>query len=108
MGKTPKEKAIELINKFNPHVYCYVGSSFLTGDVSPRVMFRNAKNCALIALDEILNIGAAWFDPGANPEDKSSTIEYWESVQSEVKTLSEAQYRLYLPSFPDSKPSQPF
>ena len=47
---TPAEKAIELRDKFMPHVYCYVGSGMLANDYSVEEAQRNAKACALIAV----------------------------------------------------------
>jgi hypothetical protein len=46
---TPKEKALQLVNKYydllNPHFPEYVN-----------VLFKDCKQCALIAVDEILNL----------------------------------------------------
>ena len=78
---TPKEKAIELINKFNNHtvkelVYLKNGK-VIEGKTE-------AKECALIAVDEILN---------SNPnypefkENEGTPIRYWEVVKQEIENL---------------------
>lgn len=66
---TPKEKAKNLIDKFTPvaRIYPDVDKDFyLTND---------AKQCALIALDEILNTCI------------ESMIYYWEEVKQEIEAL---------------------
>jgi hypothetical protein len=75
---TSKEKAKELFNK-----YCYAirteenGSGYYTNVIY-------AKNCALIAVDEILN---------SNPnypefkENEGTPIRYWEVVKQEIENL---------------------
>ena len=63
---TPKEKAKNLVDKFMPLVEAY----------SSQGQVDNAKQCALIAVDEI---------PGiiyANMEDN-----YWQQVKQEIKKL---------------------
>ena len=73
---TPKEKAEELYNKFlNPS-----GDTYLYGMLE----HESAKECALIAVDEILN---------ANPnypefkENEGTSIRYWEVVKQEIENL---------------------
>ena len=51
----PKEKAKELIGKFLPNVYCYLGSGMLTNEYSEEVALSNAKKQALICTEEIIN-----------------------------------------------------
>ena len=66
---TPKEKAIELYNKFlNPS-----GDTYLYGMLE----HDSAKECALIAVDEILSV--VWYVP--------VDIEYWEEVKKEIESL---------------------
>lgn len=67
---TPKEKAQELVDKFRNEI-----TSFL-GDNMKKI---NAKKCALIAVDEILNI---------NSVDKDFSLSfYWQDVKDEIKNL---------------------
>ena len=64
---TPKEKAKELVNKFHTAVLDRDGTSAMNG--------FEAKQCALIAVDEILNIL-----PLANRD-------YWQQVKQEIENL---------------------
>lgn len=68
---TPKEKAKELFDKFfNPEL-----SNFLFGVLD----HEQAKQCALIAVDEILN----------SPQDGyvhfARVIKYWQQVKTEIE-----------------------
>ena len=69
---TPKEKAEELVNRFAPYV-----------DTFHKGILENAKQCALIAVDEVLNDD--WFIP--NLEDLLARKEYWEEVKQEINNL---------------------
>jgi hypothetical protein len=68
---TPKEKALELYNKFFTNV------PFLTAGCHPLDDYNAAKQCALIAVDEILNsiLGNYEFDFLRN---------YWQEVKQEI------------------------
>lgn len=67
---TPKEKADELVDKFRNEI-----TSFL-GDNMKKI---NAKKCALVAVDEILNI---------NSVDKDFDLShYWQHVKDEIQNL---------------------
>jgi hypothetical protein len=74
---TAKEKSKDIVNKFNPFVYCYIGSSMLTNDVSDVAIKMNAKQCALIAVDEMLK--TSWIDVWEK--------EYWQEVKQEILAL---------------------
>jgi hypothetical protein len=50
-----REKAKELVEEYKPIVNGYVGSSMLTNTEYPETILRNAKQCALIAAEEIIN-----------------------------------------------------
>ena len=66
---TPKEKAEELVNRF--HKYTWNGEDNLDN--------KNAKQCALIAVDEILK---------ELPEDYQNDIwSYWPEVKEEIEKL---------------------
>ena len=70
---TPKEKANELFHKF-----CYA----IRTEETDSGYFTNvlyAKNCALIAVDEILKI--TWVDKFLTVED------YWNEVKQEIEKL---------------------
>lgn len=75
---TPKEKAIELIDKFNNHtvkelVYLKNGK-VIEGKTE-------AKECALIAVDEILKIEWDEFEMSGNE------VMYWQEVKQEIQNL---------------------
>ena len=65
---TPKEKATDLVDKF-----------------SNEVLIDNyeAKRCALIAVDEILDVDC--FD--MSEEHFDNHIEYWQQVKQEIEAL---------------------
>ena len=81
---TPKEKAEELVDKFyqtTPNEY------FVNEPIGIKGRYKSweqAKQCALIAVDEILN---------ANPnypefkENEGTPIRYWEVVKQEIENL---------------------
>ena len=71
---TPKEKAKELVDK-----YCYAirteenGSGYYTNVIY-------AKNCALIAVDEILFVVSKYNDTQAE-------VSYWKEVKQEIENI---------------------
>lgn len=67
--ETPKEKAIQLVDKFEEH-------SFM--DIDSRISaFDSVKKCALIAVEEII-ITFIEIDPN---------IRYWQEVKNELNKL---------------------
>lgn len=76
---TPKEKAQELFEKFNYHVE----KKDFFGD---NVEQRNTKQCALIAVDEILN-NFGLLSEGKQHYASSSAIQYYEQVKAEIEKL---------------------
>jgi len=68
---TPKEKAKELVDRFD-ETLTYLESK------------QKAKQCALIAVDEIINS-----NPHSNPlnTDVHSTMSYWNEVKQEIEKL---------------------
>jgi hypothetical protein len=71
MKQTPKEKAEELVLNYMPYVDW-------NGFNEKRALI-NAKQCALIAVDEILRIRSV------NKDDILSN--YWEEVEEEIEKL---------------------
>ena len=66
--QTPKEKAKELIDKF----------VLLDNDIFCSVNYPYSKQCALIAVDEIINVTVGlngWIDG----------FQYWEEVKQEIE-----------------------
>ena len=77
---TPKEKAIELVYKFMPIVEC--------GDnrYSDKVQKQNAKQCALIAVDEILNNFGTKTN-GQTFYTEYRAVQFWQQVKTEIEKL---------------------
>jgi len=70
---TPKEKAQELIKKFSFNTRCFSETKGWEDS------FFDAKECALVAVDEILSI---------NSVDKDEHLSnYWEEVKQEIEKL---------------------
>ena len=59
-----KDKAIQLINGFIPHVYCFMGSGMLSNTYDKDIAFINAKKCAIIAVDDVIAHHEEMFDMG--------------------------------------------
>jgi len=75
---TPKEKAKELVNKF------YV---ILMKKNYPNVAQMDAaKECALIAVDEIMPIVEGYED-ALSASQTSDELEYWQEVKQEIEKL---------------------
>ena len=70
---TPEEKALEIFNKM-----CSSVDELLPLDV---------RECALIAVDEILNIIPCYEEYGSNGWVLIDNSEYWEEVKKEIKKL---------------------
>ena len=71
---TPKEKAIELVAKFKSNVYkkAFANTDFMY-DRYYGLDDEMAKQCALIAVNEILKEGVRW--------------QYWYEVKKEIENL---------------------
>ena len=68
MKQTPREKANELLDNY-----------WLMEKINPSLSKEQAKQCALIAVDEILNI---------NSVDKDFSLShYWLDVKDEIQNL---------------------
>ena len=83
---TPKEKAIELVNKFRDFAD---GIDSETDRFSPNIEKKNAKQCALIAVDESINIldeicKSSGYDPFESP---LYNLKYWKEVKQEIELL---------------------
>lgn len=78
---TPKEKCDQLIEKFRPYVYCYIGSGMLSDTYDLEVANSYAKECALISVKETIES----FELYGN--DLMGEINYWEEVKGELEKL---------------------
>ena len=83
-----QDKASELVLKFIPYMYCYMGSGMLSNDYDKNVVFDFAKKCAVISVEETLkalqvppieNKGHALYD---------SQIDYWNEVKVLIGNVS--------------------
>ena len=68
---TAKEKAEELVERFRMNVLDWEGCS---------INEHKAKQCALIAVDEILNLASFY-------NDTQGEVTYWTEVKQEIKNL---------------------
>jgi hypothetical protein len=72
-----KEKAKELVFRFGK-----------IDHINNRCLpFKQAKQCALIAVDEIMKSGCTQPSSVAYYGDNEEAIRYWESVKQEIKKL---------------------
>ena len=76
---TSEEKAKDLINKF------YQKSTSYSSDRKNQL--ENAKENALISVDEILNSNPSYEDYGGNGWIIIDNSEYWKEVKQEIKKL---------------------
>jgi hypothetical protein len=77
---SPKEKAEILVAKFIKH-------SRAEKDIKP---IQSAKECALIAVDEIIEttfMNATYIAWGFKAIQKISTTDYWQEVKQEIEKL---------------------
>lgn len=72
---TPEEKAQELVNKYY-HLFSV--------ELENTIDYREAKQCALILVDEIIN--TLIIDP-IRVNNKYQTTNYWQDVKKEIKKL---------------------
>jgi pentose-5-phosphate-3-epimerase len=68
--KTAKEKAKELVEKYAYHLW-----------IDGICDYEQAKQCALIAVDEILDASLYYFD------ELSPYVIYWQEVKKEIEKL---------------------
>ena len=69
MKLTPKEKAKELFSKYQ-NIYLTEGSMGIDDEL--------AKQCALIAIDEIISIKLLWF------QKDTEHLDFWKEVKEEL------------------------
>jgi hypothetical protein len=79
---TPKEKAIELVNEYLEQVRFSMEDCSFTyrGDVYLIATKRTAKQCSLIAVDEMIQ-------QFKNKCCESANIRYWQEVKQEIQVL---------------------
>lgn len=86
---TTKQTAINLVEKYQKYVHGYVGSSMLSNDEYPDVVFERAKTLAGEISQEIresLEHTKECLDlEGINEYEYDNDIEFWKRVQKEIK-----------------------
>lgn len=86
--QTPKEKAVELIDKFNQHT---IISSINYPSGKTKEDLTDAKQCALIAVDEILDTIRIHLMEDQSTEEVVKFVErrliYWQEVKQEIEKL---------------------
>ena len=80
---TPQEKAQELVDRFDEYVHGYVGGSVLSNTQYPDVKLERAKECALIAVDEII----ANIEPSVSMDVIEARVKFWQEVKEEIEKL---------------------
>ena len=79
---TEKEKAIELVEKCKPLVYCFLGSGMLTNTEDSEVALSNAKKCALICVQELID-RLPYLEDGTFEKDSTewneAMADYWQN-----------------------------
>ena len=76
---TPQEKAEELFWKYRPII---AGKQFVTGLVLMSEAKELTKQCALIAVDEIINTIEY-----SSQADELSKVNYWQEIKQEIEKL---------------------
>ena len=87
---TPKEKAENLVDNF----YNVIGKNYSKRDGFGTQLFEEAKQCALIAVDEIIKQFVGVYDSlkdagvldSASVQD-SANYKYWQEVKQEIEKL---------------------
>lgn len=76
---TPKEKAKELIDKFYNHTF--------NVEKDTEDNFESAKQCALVTIDEMLQIQSITMYPVIEDNYIYGHIDYWQKVKQELNKL---------------------
>jgi hypothetical protein len=79
---TPKEKAEELVEKYSIKVEVYFLEDSIPRIVNAKIRLESAKQCALIAVDEMIKQQQIQFD-----EMVWSCVGYWKDVKQEIINL---------------------
>ena len=85
---TPKEKAKNLVDKFSE--YAHTDFVYIRGGYQAESQLQNAKQCALITVDEILNLEPpklSYLEPWRNRRRKRLSKSWWQEVKQEIEKL---------------------
>ena len=87
---TAKEKAKELVDKFSE--YSHTDFNYSLGGYQLDSQLQNAKQCALIAVDEIFQV-CPYFDSKIREDEAQLSafefqfVSYWEEVKVEISKI---------------------
>lgn len=82
---TPKEKAKELVEKFNDYVNPCMGSGMLSNHHDDGAIRYQSKRCAIIAVDEILEEFKNY--PLPYGQEENFKLHYWQKVKESIESL---------------------
>jgi hypothetical protein len=80
----PKEKAIELVDRFIHYVNCWDDE---TADPNYTQAYNYSKQCALIAIDFLFKHDIGYDRDGVIHDEISIDDEYWKEVRKEIELL---------------------
>jgi hypothetical protein len=84
---TPKEKAIQLVNKYSIKVEVFFTEDSILRIINASMRLNSAKQCALIAVDEILSFFNNKAFVLTYQEITKYEIPYWQEVKKEIEAL---------------------
>ena len=82
----PKQKAEELVEKFKPHSHFWVHDFGRKKDYDIEQL-ENAVECALIAVDEIINSLETYGKESDELQNMENDFRYWQEVKQEIEKL---------------------
>ena len=93
---TPKEKAKELVDRFSE--YSHTDFNYSRGGYQADTQIQNAKQCALIAVEEIIlsapfePVDTDWDEAGSSaqywyPQKLEDSAKWWGAVKQEIEKL---------------------
>ena len=83
---TPKQKAEELVEKFKPHSHFWVYDFGRKKDYDIEQL-ENAVECALIAVDEIINSLESYGKESDELQNMENDFRYWQDVKQELLNM---------------------
>ena len=83
---TPKQKAEELVEKFKPHSHFWVYDFGRKKDYDIEQL-ENAVECALIAVDEIINSLENYGKESDELQNMENDFSYWQDVKQELLNM---------------------
>lgn len=97
---TITEQAIALIRKFNPYVYCFMGSGMLTNTEDENVILSESQKCAVVAIDHsVETIKAMHLKHYSNTIDfkvtecHSETLKHLQELRDEIHRITLEQMK---------------